>query len=185
MVTDMCRLLFVCLLAGLAACTYRGYPLPDQPATPQPKQPQVAAPARPAAAQAVVTSCPDTEVTQLLIAGEYQQAKQLLDEDLARARSELARSCVLASMGLLSALPDAPHYNLQRVADFQSLARVNNAVKRGGLELQLLDTYLTATLQSRQQLDQLRAENDELRNQLKKTQHALEKLKQLTLGGGG
>lgn len=126
--------------------------------------------------------CPDHEVSRLILAGEFDLARALLDEDLSRERDEIQRSCILTTMGMLAASPDSSLYDPQLAQDYQGLARVNGAVENGGLALQMLDKSLSNLIAQQQQLQALGGDNDRLQEQLDAKEAALQRLKKLTLG---
>lgn len=164
----------------LGSCSFTGYPAPQEPA---PRSPSKAPLPAPAPAPTVKRNdCPETETARLILAGQYQQAKFLLDEDLDRATDELIRSCILTTMGWLSVLPESEYFNIERAQDFQSLARVNGAVRRGGLQLRMLDRALTTLIASHLRTEREQQASKLLQQELKKKDAALERLKRLTLG---
>lgn len=182
-------LIAVTLLLALGACTYRPYQLPPKDGT-RPiersgseQDPASALPEQKAGKpSATVQLCPDIETTRLILAGEFMQAKQLLNEDLDRSKNDLERSCLLSSMGLLAALPESEYFDVERAQDFQSLARVNGVVQRGGAQLQLLDRTLAGLIALQLKTTNADDEIQRLQMELDKKEATLQKLKKLTLG---
>ncbi len=182
-------LIAITLLIALGACTYRPYQLPpkdgsrpiERSGTQQEPTP-TAAVDKPTTLSADQQMCPDIETTRLILAGEFLQAKQLLNEDLDRSKNDLHRSCVLTSMGLLAALPESEYFDVERAQDFQSLARVNGVVQLGSAQLQLLDRTLAGLIALQLKTTTSDEEIRRLQMELDKKEDALKKLKQLTLG---
>lgn len=185
-------LIAVTLLIVLGACTYRPYQLPPRDgnrpierANPE-KEKEESKPAIPDDKAVKLSAdqqlCPDIETTRLILAGEFLQAKQLLNEDLDRSKNDLHRSCVLTSMGLLAALPESEYFDVERAQDFQSLARVNGVVQRGNAQLQLLDRTLAGLIALQLKTTSSDEEIERLKMELDKKEAALKKLKKLTLG---
>lgn len=182
-------LIAVTLLIALGACTYRPYQLPPKDgnrpierSSPQQELKPIKTSVKPAKLNADQQMCPDVETTRLILAGEFLQAKQLLNEDLDRSKNDLHRSCVLTSMGLLAALPESEYFDVERAQDFQSLARVNGVVQQGSAQLQLLDRTLAGLIALQLKSTTSDEEIQRLQVELDKKEAALKKLKQLTLG---
>ena len=185
---SLTRLIAISALLLLGACTYRAYPIPE------PQEPQSAerpvqthenndrAEENQESPAVTQLQCPDVETVRLILAGEFFQAKQLLNEDLERSTDELQRSCILSTMGLLAALPESDYFDIERAQDFQSLAQVNGVVQRGGIQLQLLDRNLRGLIALQQKYTDSEAEVERLQQELEKKESALKKLKKLTLG---
>jgi len=188
--------LFLPWLLSTAACNFTGYgqsqvPVIQPGATARtqarvedkaPRAAPVVMPKQAPLTAAQLLPCPDLEVSRLIVVGEFDLARALLDEDLARERDEIQRSCILTTMGMLAASPDSSLYNPQQAQDYQGLARVNGAVENGSLALQMLDKSLSNLIAQQQQLQALGGDNDRLRGQLAAKEAALQKLKKLTLG---
>ncbi|MEM8500980.1 MAG: hypothetical protein AAF542_23400 [Pseudomonadota bacterium] len=182
-------LIAVTLLIALGACTYRPYQLPPKDgnrpierSSPQQELKPTTAADKPAKLSVVQQMCPDIQTTRLILAGEFLQAKQLLNEDLDRSKNDLHRSCVLTSMGLLAALPESEYFDVERAQDFQSLARVNGVVELGSAQLQLLDRTLAGLIALQRKSTSSNEEIQRLQMELDKKEAALKQLKKLTLG---
>ncbi len=182
-------LIAVSLLIALGACTYRPYQLPPKEGgkpierASAESKPNPMLPADKGAGIGIAAQlCPDIETTRLILAGEFVQAKQLLNEDLERSKNDLHRSCVLTSMGLLAALPESEYFDVERAQDFQSLARVNGVVQRGSAQLQLLDRTLAGLIALQLKTTTSDDEIARLQAELDRKEAALKKLKKLTLG---
>lgn len=145
------------------------------------RNPEVVPPLPPLTS-AQLAPCPDNEVSRLIVTGDFDRAKALLDEDLRLTSDDTQRSCILTTMGMLAALPDSSLYDPDQAQDYQALARVNGVVKKGGLALQMLDKSLSNLIALQRQLRALDGDNDQLKEQLDAKDLALQKLKKLTLG---
>ncbi|MFK7733769.1 MAG: hypothetical protein AB8B48_19270 [Pseudomonadales bacterium] len=184
-------LIAVTLLIALGACTYRPYQLPPKDGNrpierSSPNKEKDSKSSLPGDSTSVPSTteqvCPDVEITRLILADEFVQAKQLLNEDLDRSKNDLHRSCVLTSMGLLAALPESDYFDVERAQDFQSLARVNGVVQQGSAQLQLLDRTLAGLIALQLKTTTSDDEIERLQKELEKKEGALKKLKKLTLG---